>query len=98
MPWLGHPAQVLRRGLSEKLQARIAGESDMKSEHLLRKVKHLTHGVIFGSREFINGWFEQSRAWFRRPERREPPDRSPDDQQRLEAPLRPASVAEVKWI
>ena len=56
--------KVIRRGLSEKVQARFAGGSGIESEHLMRKVKHLTHGVILGSREFINGWFEQNRLWF----------------------------------
>ena len=55
---------VVRRGVSEKVQERLAQESGVRREQLLKRVRHFTDGVVLGSREFINGWFEQIRAWF----------------------------------
>ena len=55
---------VVRRGVNEKVQARLAAESGVKREQLLKRVRHFTDGVILGSQEFINGWFERNRAWF----------------------------------
>ncbi len=56
--------RVVRKGLSEKTQERLAGEQGIRREQLLRRVRHLTDGVILGSKEFINGWFRQHRSWF----------------------------------
>jgi hypothetical protein len=32
---------------------------------LLQRMRHFTQGVIFGSREFINEWFERNRTFFK---------------------------------
>ena len=63
-PRTAEDGRVVRKGISEKVQQRLAGERGIRRELLLRKVRHLTDGVILGSREFINGWFEQNRDWF----------------------------------
>jgi hypothetical protein len=42
----------------------LEGEAGIRTELLLRRVRHLTDGVIFGSRGFIDGWFERNRSWF----------------------------------
>ncbi|HWB06061.1 MAG TPA: transposase [Verrucomicrobiales bacterium] len=57
---------VTRRGLSEKVQKSLANESApaIQRELLLKRVKHFTRGVILGSREFIDDWFERHRPWF----------------------------------
>ena len=55
---------VVRRGVSLKVQERLAQESGVRREQLLKRVRHFTDGVVLGSREFINGWFEQNRSWF----------------------------------
>ena len=39
-------------------------ESGVRREQLLRRVRHFTRGVIFGSREFIDEWFGRNRDWF----------------------------------
>ena len=31
---------------------------------LRQRVRSLTDGVIIGSREFVDGWFERNRSWF----------------------------------
>jgi hypothetical protein len=54
----------VRRGVSAKVQARLESESGVKREQLLKRVRHFTDGVILGSREFINEWFERNRRWF----------------------------------
>ena len=54
---------MVRRGISEKTQERLAGEG-IRTEQLLRRVRHLTDGVILGSRAFVDGWFERNRDWF----------------------------------
>ena len=56
--------QTVRRGLSEKVQARLAGTGGVRVEVLRRRVRHLTAGVILGSREFIEQWFSAHRGWF----------------------------------
>lgn len=56
--------RVVRKGVSEKTAARLARESGVKREQLMRRVRHLSEGVILGSREFIDGWFEKHRGWF----------------------------------
>ena len=63
-PRVREDGTVVRRGLSEKVQARLSQESGVKLEQLLKRVRHFTDGVVLGSREFINGWFEQNRSWF----------------------------------
>jgi hypothetical protein len=55
---------AVRRGVSARVQARLESESGVKREQLLKRVRHFTDGVILGSREFINGWFERNRSWF----------------------------------
>jgi REP element-mobilizing transposase RayT len=61
---ISQDGKVTRRGLSEKVQRAFAKESGIKHELLTKRVKHFTHGVIIGSREFIDAWFERHRAWF----------------------------------
>jgi REP element-mobilizing transposase RayT len=56
--------ETIRRGLSEKVQARLASGSGVKREQLLRRVRHFTDGVILGSRAFIDQWFQANRPWF----------------------------------
>ena len=56
--------KVVRRGVSAKVQARLERETGVRREQLLRRVRHFTQGVIFGSREFINEWFGRNRAFF----------------------------------
>ncbi len=63
-PRVKEDGTVIRRGVSEKVQERIEREYGVRREQLLKRVRHFTDGVILGSREFINGWFEQNRAWF----------------------------------
>ncbi len=63
-PRVKEDGTVIRRGVSEKVQERLAQESGVRREQLLQRVRHFTDGVVLGSREFINGWFEQHRAWF----------------------------------
>jgi len=54
---------VIRRGLSAKVQARLTtpDERRLAAEVLTRRVRHFTHGVIFGSRAMIDRWFEANR-------------------------------------
>jgi hypothetical protein len=54
----------VRRGVSPKVQARLEKETGVRREQLMRRVRHFSAGVIFGSREFIDGWFERNRKWF----------------------------------
>ena len=56
---------MVRRGVSERVQARLTKESGVKRELLLERVRHFTQGVIIGSRGFIDEWFERNRNWFR---------------------------------
>jgi hypothetical protein len=56
---------VVRRGVSAKVQARLETVSGVRRELLLKRVRHFTAGVIFGSREFIDRWFERNRKWLR---------------------------------
>jgi hypothetical protein len=55
----------VRRGVSAKVQARLEAESGVRREQLMKQVRHFTAGVIFGSRAFIDEWFERNRDWFR---------------------------------
>jgi hypothetical protein len=54
---------VVRRGLSEKVRERLTtpNERRLATEVLTRRVRHFTHGVIFGSRALIDRWFESNR-------------------------------------
>jgi hypothetical protein len=56
--------RVVRKGLSERVRERLEASVGVRREQLLRRVRHLTDGVILGSREFIDGWFERNRGWF----------------------------------
>ena len=55
---------VIRRGLSEKARDRLttATERRVRAEVLVRRIAHFTRGVMFGSREFVDGWFEANRS------------------------------------
>lgn len=54
---------LVRRGLSEKVGKRLttSNERRLATEVLTRRVRHFTHGVIFGSRALIDRWFESNR-------------------------------------
>jgi hypothetical protein len=54
---------VVRRGLSEKVRERLttSNEGRLAVEVLNRRVRHFTKGVIFGSRSWLDGWFEANR-------------------------------------
>ncbi|HWB05743.1 MAG TPA: hypothetical protein VG796_22170 [Verrucomicrobiales bacterium] len=54
------------RCVSERTQKALAKESGLsiRRELLLKRVKHFTRGVIIGSLEFIDTWFERHRPWF----------------------------------
>ena len=56
---------VIRRGLSEKVREKLttANERRVRAEVLIRRVQHFTKGAIFGSRAFIDGWFEANREY-----------------------------------
>ena len=63
-PYVGEDGKVVRRGVSEKVLARLESEGGVRREQLMKRVRHLTEGVIVGSREFINEWFSRNRGWF----------------------------------
>ena len=63
-PRVTEDGRIIRRGLSPEVQERMAAKCGVRTEMLLRKVRHLTDGVILGSREFIDRWFERHRYWF----------------------------------
>ena len=54
----------IRRGLSEKMRERLttATERRVRAEVLMRRVAHFTRGMMFGSRGFVDGWFEANRS------------------------------------
>ncbi len=54
---------VVRRGLSEKIRAKLTTENERRlaAEVLLQRVRHFTRGVIFGGRAMIEEWFEANR-------------------------------------
>ena len=54
---------VVRRGLSEKVREKLTtpNERRLATEVLTRRVRHFSHGVIFGSRALIDRWFEANR-------------------------------------
>ena len=58
---------VVRRGLSEKMREQLTTASERRVraevfEVLIRRVAHFTRGVMIGSREFVDGWFEANRS------------------------------------
>lgn len=63
-PRTSEDGRVVRKGLSERSQARLAEVVGVRREQLMKRVRHLTDGVILGSRVFIDGWFERNRGWF----------------------------------
>jgi REP element-mobilizing transposase RayT len=63
-PRVTEDGRVIRRGLSPEVQERMAAKCGVRTELLRRKVRHLTDGVILGSRDFIDRWFERHRYWF----------------------------------
>jgi len=56
---------LVRRGLSEKVRKRLttATERRMRAEVLLSRVARFTQGALFGSRAFVDGWFEANREF-----------------------------------
>ena len=56
--------KTLGREEHARAQTRREFGSGVRREQLMRRVKHLTHGVVFGTREFIDEWFERNRSWF----------------------------------
>ena len=52
---------VVRRGLPQEVQERLAKEGGVRREAVMRRVKHFSRGVILGSRKFIDEWFERNR-------------------------------------
>jgi putative transposase len=55
----------VRRGISERARKRLERENGVRAEILLRRVKHFSHGVVFGGRLFLEKWFEEHRGWLR---------------------------------
>ncbi len=57
--------RVVRRGVSEKVRQRLTTpkERQLRAEVLQHRVRHFTQGVVFGSRAFINSWFEANRSF-----------------------------------
>jgi REP element-mobilizing transposase RayT len=55
---------VIRRGLSEKVRARLASPNERRlaAEVLTRRVQYFTKGVMLGSRACVDGWFEKNRS------------------------------------
>ena len=53
-----------RRGLSDALAQRFQkeGAGSVRTEALLCRVRHLTQGVIFGSKKFIDQWFAENQS------------------------------------
>ena len=56
---------LVRRGLSEKVRERLttATERRVRAEVMMRRVAHFSRGVLFGSRTFVDGWFEANRDY-----------------------------------
>ena len=54
---------MVRRGLSERVREKLTtpNERRLAAEVLTRRVRHLTRGVIIGSRAMIDGWFARNR-------------------------------------
>ena len=60
----GEDGTIIRRGLSEKMRQNLttANERRVRAEVLMRRVAHFTKGMIFGSRAFVDHWFEANRT------------------------------------
>jgi REP element-mobilizing transposase RayT len=58
---------VVKQGLSEKVREKLTtpNERRLAAEVLLRRVQHFSRGVLFGSRAFIDGWFEGHRDYMK---------------------------------
>ena len=52
---------IVRRGLPQEVQERLAKEGGVRREAVMRRVKHFSRGVILGSRKYIDEWFERNR-------------------------------------
>ena len=63
-PRTNEAGQVIRRGVSAKVQSRLEQEHGLRREQVMKRVEHFTRGVIIGSRTFIDEWFSRNRAWF----------------------------------
>lgn len=63
-PRVAADGTVLRRGMSAQTLARMAAGHGIATEMLRQRVRHMTAGVILGSREFIDEWFGRNRNWF----------------------------------
>ena len=66
LPVLRADGTVKRKGISERVSNRLLQSSPVavKAEQLRQRVRSMTDGVIIGSREFVDGWFERNRSWF----------------------------------
>jgi REP element-mobilizing transposase RayT len=63
-PRLAEDGTMLRRGMSAQTRERLASVHGIRTEMLRRRVRHLTAGVVLGSRDFIDEWFKRNRHWF----------------------------------
>lgn len=56
---------IARRGLPDSVRQRFlsASEQRLASEVLHRRVRHFTRGLLFGSRAFVDQWFERHRDY-----------------------------------
>lgn len=57
---------LARHGLSESEREKLLGSGGLwlAAGVAARRVRHFTAGVILGSREFVDRWFESNRWWF----------------------------------
>lgn len=62
---LRQDGSIARRGLPESLRQRLlsASEQRLAAEVLHRRVRHFTRGLLFGSRAFVDQWFERHRDY-----------------------------------
>ena len=63
-PRTNEAGQVIRRGVSAKVQSRLEQDHGLRREQVMKRVEHFTRGVIIGSRTFIDEWFSRNRPWF----------------------------------
>ena len=59
----GPGGELLRRGLREAVAERLRHASGVRSELLRRRVRALSCGVVVGSREGVEAWFQRHRWW-----------------------------------
>ena len=66
LPVLYADGRVKRKGVSKRVSNRLLRSDPgiVKTEQVLQRVRHLTDGVVFGSRAYVDEWFERNRAWF----------------------------------